>query len=101
MAINKERKLMWVHTASIHDYMNLNELKRIVDVILKKHPIARVQKYHEDYDENEYVGIFIEVPETDKQFAERLTREAERAERNEERDRLEFERLQKKFGGSK
>ena len=100
MTVNRERKMIEVEYTSIDfEYNTLDEA------------IERLQKYREElggdaffdtrhcsYNDDTYLAIMTKRPETDAEMAKRIAQEEHYAAQQEERDRQDYERLQKKFG---
>lgn len=100
MTVNRERKLVWHEKISI-DF----EYDSLVEAIakLQSHRAdyggdARIEEHPRTYSDGAYLAIMVNEPETDREMTDRITREEHHAAIREERDRQEFERLQKKFG---
>jgi len=74
-------------------------LKQIQTAIKFYGPDAELRKYNELYDDGEYIGIFAMTPETDQEMAKRIAQEEGRESAAEAREKAEFERLEKKYGG--
>lgn len=95
-----ERKMVkeMVTTLDVR-YVKLGSLLNDVKEMIEQYgPDAEVEPYTERYDPDEHQGgVFVLVPETDQQMEHRLKEEARYAALQAERDRLEFERLSKKF----
>ena len=100
MAVDRNRKMIEVEYTSIDfEYNTLDEA------------IERLQKYREElggdayfdtrhysYNDDTYLAIMTKRPETDAEMAKRIAQEEHYAAQQEERDRQDYERLQKKFG---
>lgn len=66
--------------------------------ILKTHPDARFGIHSYPYSDSDYLGIFYEEEETDKEYSKRIEKEAKFREQQEARDKATYEALKKKFG---
>lgn len=97
--VNRERKLVGKEITSLY-----------VDGITAKNVIAELQGYidkygdsvslhkaTEAYSDHEYIAVCVQALEDDKQYAKRIEQEEYYENLREQRDRAEFERLQKKF----
>ncbi len=100
MTVNRERKLVWHEKTSIdfeHDTLD----EAIANLQRHREDYggnARIEERHHEYSDGTYLAIMVNEPETDQEMTYRITREEKYATIQEERDRQEFERLQKKFG---
>jgi hypothetical protein len=100
MAVNRERKMVSQRVDSFDvKWSSLASIKAAVDeAILKYGPTAEVEPYSERWDETEYLGIFMKVPETDGAMADRILRESMVEAAAEKREAAEFQRLMAKYG---
>jgi hypothetical protein len=105
MTKTPQKKIIEETVAEIDGYsfeVTLAGLSQYVrDLIQKYGPDARVhyEKYFLPYDDNDYYHhITIKREETDEEFQKRLAEEKARQDAIDERERKEFERLNKKFG---
>lgn len=67
--------------------------------LAKEHPGCRIRR-ESDYDGDPYLAIEVERFEEDGEYKRRVNSLIQRQKAIDERDRLEFERLQKKFGNT-
>ncbi len=83
-------------------YTSLGSLKDNIDEAIETYgKDSWLDTYNIPYDDSTYWGIYAKVPETDEEYLKRLKDEEAYKERQDARDKAEFERLQKKFGGKK
>ena len=101
MAVNRERQLVNAYVGSDLDleYLSLQEaLDCIKELIAKYGKKATIRKYSPDYSNSEYLGVYVDRPETDKEMAARIDREAQREAQQDRRDAEDYARLKSKFG---
>jgi hypothetical protein len=100
MAVDRNRKLVWHEKISIDfEYDTLDE----AIASLQRHRAdyggdARIEERHHQYSDGTYLAIMVKEPETDLEMTKRIAQEEHYAAQQEERDRQDYERLQKKFG---
>jgi ABC-type amino acid transport substrate-binding protein len=101
MAVDRNRKLVWHEKTSINfEYDTLDEA---IDK-LQSHRAdyyggdTRIEERHHQYSDGTYLAIMVKEPETDLEMTKRIAQEEHYAAQQEERDRQDYERLQKKFG---
>lgn len=103
MKINTERQMVHkeVDTLSL-DYVSLGDAVQMIESLINAYGgDAQILKTSDRYDPTyDYFGVFVDVPETDSQMADRIQRETEHAAYREDFERKEFARLQKKFSES-
>jgi len=94
------------HNYSGFAYGNLKDLIEIVDGIISRNPEANLTyenfrfDYESDYDDQRYVVLEYELPETEKERLSREKKELEQQKYREEYERKQFEALKKKYGTS-
>lgn len=100
MTVNRERKLVGHEKTSIDfEYDTLDEAIANLQRYREEYGgAARIEERHRAYSDGTYLAIMVYEPETDKEMTTRIAREEHYAAQQEERDRKDFERLQKKFG---
>lgn len=100
MAVDRNRKLVWHEKISIDfEYDSLDEaIAKLQSHRADYGGDARIEERHHEYSDGTYLAIMVNEPETDREMTNRIAREEHHATIREERDRQEFERLQKKFG---
>ena len=100
MAVDRNRKLVWHQKTSIDfEYDTLD--KAIANLQRYREDYggaARIEGRHHEYSDGTYLAIMVNEPETDVEMTLRIAREERSAAIQEERDRQDYERLQKKFG---
>ena len=101
--VDRKRKMVMKEQCYVgnFDYDKLSAvLERIQQLIEDYGPDAEIRNHCEPYSssDKEYMYVYKSEPETDKEMAERIANEEKWAKAREERDRVEFERLQAKFG---
>jgi arabinogalactan endo-1,4-beta-galactosidase len=98
------RKNVWREVGSISMYTfehtTVDAMAKKFKEMAKDYPGARIVKCYYPYEEQPYFSVQQEQPESDKEMEAREAQEAEQAERLAARDRAEFDRLQKKYGGT-
>lgn len=82
------------------DYVSLDDAIETLQRIRDAHPGKKLQvrHEHEPYSDYKTFNIYEKRLETDAEMASRQATEAQRRQAQEERERADFERLQKKFG---
>ena len=100
MTVNRERKMIEVEYTSIDfEYNTLDEaIERLQKYREELGGDARFDTRHYSYNDDTYLAIMTKRPETDAEMAKRIAQEEHYAAQQEERDRQDYERLQKKFG---
>ena len=100
MAVNRERKMVPSIATDLYvSYQTLDQVRTEINRLIDTYGgDAVVQKYN-DHGE-EYLGVIIQVPETDKRMADRIAQEERREAEQAVRDLADFERLKAKFGGA-
>ena len=100
MTVNRERKLVWHEKTSIDfEYHTLDEAIANLQRYREDYGgDARIDERHHKYSDGTYLAIMVKEPETDLEMTKRIAQEEHYAAQQEERDRKDFERLQKKFG---
>ena len=100
--VNRERKLVTKHVDDFSfEYSTIGSLKKTLTRACKEYGNdATIESYYMHYDENKYFGIYAKVPETDEEMKTRIDNEEKYEQLADARDYEEFNRLQKKFGGS-
>lgn len=95
--MNKIKVSRLLKTVDFEYYSVVDVIKDLTE-ILKTHPDAKFGIHSYPYDDHDYLGIFYEEEETDKEYSKRIEKETKFREQQEARERTEFERLSKKFG---
>lgn len=102
MAVNRKRKMLAVRTESFDpdDLTLIDVLEEVRRLISVYGETARISTYQLEYSysDKEYLGVFVQQPETDEQMAYRISQEEQWEETNAARDIAEYARLQTKFG---
>ena len=102
MTVNYERKVVPKEKTSIDFVYDTLErvLKKVEQLIQEYGKDAKIMCHCEPYSDSarEYMYIYVNEPETDKEMANRIAQEEKSAKYFEERDAAEFKRLQEKFG---
>ncbi len=108
MGKKKQRERGWVGAVypierySLED-VGLNEMAAIIDKARHDENASHWRgirlALEYDYGDATYIVLKGQRPETDAEFQQRLENEDAHEKRNADRDRQEFERLKKKFGG--
>ena len=95
-----ERKLILkeVTTLDIDGYLLKDVVKSLTELLAEYGDEAQVSKESYRYDDGWYMALLKPTPETDAEMAERIGLEQSAQRARDTRDRLEFERLQAKFG---
>jgi len=102
VAVNRERKMIRVHTGSDVDirWSTLKDaLEKIQCLISEYGEDAVIDTYQERYGDTEYLGVYFHRAETDEEMKHRIAEEEMWDAQWARRDREEFERLKAKFGG--
>lgn len=96
MAVNRERKMVQTNMHDLDlEYVTLADARKEIDrMITAFGENALIKKYESDYSTSEYLGIFVDHLETDKQMAKRIAQE----ERMEDLERYRYVQLKAKFG---
>lgn len=77
----------------------LGDILTKVQRLIKEHgPLCTVVEYGHAYSDEKYFAVMKDVPESDMDYLVRLAKIEADTSATEIRERLEFERLQKKFG---
>jgi len=101
MAVNRERKTISAYTGSGVD-LEYDTLKaaaeRIQELISLYGEDAQIRMRGEDYSDREYLAVYQNRLETDKEMACRIQEEEDWEARQAKRDAEEYERLIAKFG---
>lgn len=94
MPVNRERLTLPRCKEDLDlDYKTLSEVSKLVlDLIVRYGSSATIQEYRPDY-----LGVFVQEAETDKEMAERIALEEEYAARRLEFDRRRYEELKARF----
>lgn len=100
MAVCTERKLV----AEMQETLDLDTtvlaLRSQLDIALDLYGRdAYIEKYSYPYEDTERYAIFMKVPETDEQMAKRIAQELMWEATRLQREKQEFERLNKLYGG--
>ena len=98
--VDRSRKVIRAYTGTDIDleYLTLKEAAaRIQSLIAQYGEDAKIETHSPAYSDSEYLGVYADRPETDKEMARRIAQEEKWAKDQEERDRREFERLRAKF----
>ena len=101
MAVNRNRKMISTEKESAELDMSLaSALKRIEYLIEKYGPDAELKNECDMYDEGEHrtLRVYIMEPESNAQMNNRIMYEEKYEIAREASDRVQYERLQKKFG---
>ena len=101
MAVNRERKIVNDYVDSDFDleYLSLQEaLGRIKELIAKYGKTATIRKYYPEYSDSEYLGVYVDRPETDKEMAARIHSEEQWEAHQARLDAEDYARLKAKFG---
>lgn len=103
MAVNRNRKMLNTEQEGAYfDGLSLKQLKTRVDELIAAYgEDASVEWHTYAYDENRYLYVFKEIPETDAQMTARIAKEEEWDVNRKEYERKEYERLQKVYGEKK
>jgi len=59
---------------------------------------VRIEETQYEYDNGTYLGVFIDAPEDDMQYAKRVAQEVEYEQRVEAQERKQYEALKAKYG---
>ena len=87
-----------VTTLDLDGYLLKDVVKNLTELLAEYGDEARVSKESYRYDDGWYMALLKPTPETDAEMAERIGLEQSAQQARDKRDRLEFERLQAKFG---
>jgi hypothetical protein len=101
MSVNRERKLVPEYQCYFEPECKLIDLLKEVKSLIKEYgPEAYIEGRREDYSESDRLSyrVYIKVPENDAQYEKRIAEEEKWTRYAEEKDKADFERLQKKFG---
>jgi hypothetical protein len=101
MAINRERKLVPYEECSFYFDCNLSDVLTEVKRLIKEYgPDAYIDGYTDPYSNSDRLSyyVFTKKPENDKQYNQRIEQEEQMEKYREDRDAVEFKRLQAKFG---
>ena len=100
MAVDRNRKLVWHEKISIDfEYDTLDEaIAKLQSHRADYGGDARIEEHPRTYSDGTYLAIMVNEPETDREMTKRIAQEEHYAAQQEERDRQDYERLQKKFG---
>lgn len=97
---NLERKTVLREVGSLS--VSYTSAKSLIDEIERYQKLygedLKIDKVSEAYSDYEYVGVFANRPETDKEYDTRIAREIEHEEAQQTRDKWEYERLRAKYG---
>jgi hypothetical protein len=100
MAVNRERKTISAYTGSSLN-LEYDTLKaaaeRLQELISLYGEDAELRMRGEDYGDSEYLAVYQNRLETDKEMAQRIQREEEREEWQAKQDAEEYQRLKAKF----
>lgn len=101
-----ERKMVMRQQRYIGEfnYDKLSFVKQQIEELIEAYgPDAEIRLDYEEYSnaDKEYMYVYKLVPETDDEMNRRILQEQANQVAKEEYERLEFERLQAKFGASK
>jgi len=101
MAVNRERKTISADTGS-GVYLEYDTLKaaaeRIQELISLYGEDAKIIKRGEDYSDREYLAVYQNRLETDKEMTQRIRAEEDWERQRGEQDRADYDRLKAKFG---
>lgn len=103
MAVNHNRKMLNTEQEGAYfDGLSLKQLKVRVDELIAAYgEDASVEWHTFAYDDDRYLYVFKEIPETDEQMEKRIALEEQWHTASQNRDRIEFNRLQKIYGEKK
>lgn len=99
--VNRERQIIQTKAECLDDldYMTLGRVAKYITQLSEKYgPDARIEQHEDRYDDHSRLYVVIQRPETDAEMKYRISREEYYQKINEEREREDYERLQKKFG---
>ena len=105
MTVNRERKMVAREQTYVSfEYDTLETVLKQVKQLIKDYGpnakiISRCEPYSDSDKENMYV--YVDKPETDKEMAERIAQEEKWEKDCQERDKANYERLQKIYGEKK
>jgi hypothetical protein len=100
MAVNRNRKMINTEQVGAYfDGLSLKQVKERVDELIADFgEDASVEWHSYAYDDNRYLYVFKEIPETDEQMAARIAKEESWDASRQEYERKEFERLKNLYG---
>ena len=105
MAVNRARKMVRKEQTSLSiDYSSLGslleEVQRCIELYGKDATVmTRADEYSNS--DKEYPYVYMDILETDAELTERITQEEPWEKDSQERDRVNYERLQKIYGEKK
>ena len=105
MTVNRERKMVSKEQTSLSlNYSSLGsileEVQRCIELYGKDASPSKLGDAYSDSDK-EYPYVYMDVPETDKEMAERIAKEEHWEQESQARDKANYERLQKIYGEKK
>lgn len=81
-------------------YQSLGTIAETVAGLIKSYGSdAKVEWHQELYDNDRYLYVFQDLPESDRDYSRRIERETEQEEYAIRREKAEYERLKSKFEG--
>jgi hypothetical protein len=97
---NRARMIVEVPETSVDiNYGTLgNALETIQSLIEAYGSDARIDYYQAPYSESQYLYVYVKRQESDDEYNARIANEERWERQGEEKDRQEYERLQRKFG---
>ena len=100
MNVNRERKMVPVEVTQL--YIDGDTIKQVIaqlqDMALSYGEDAVISKENEPYSDSTYLGVFVELPETDEAMTKRIAQEEVWAAQREAARRRNYEELKKEFG---
>jgi hypothetical protein len=98
-----ERKMIWKEVTSFYpdgDTLKVikKEIERLIDAYGEN---AQISEECREYSDSRYLSVQVQLPESDKQYEERLNQEERWKNQREAQERAEFERLSAKFKDQK
>lgn len=103
MAVNRERKMVGKEMTTLYfDHCTLEDIQRQVnEMIVSYGKDAYIDKHCYAYEDTEYLFVMMKVPETDGEMSKRIEQEEQWDKDCQERDKANYERLQKIYGKKK
>jgi hypothetical protein len=98
MSVNRERQKVSRCMENLDlEYSTLEDAALEIKSLIERYGKDATIKQYSDYDD-ERLGVFVLVDETDAEMANRIAREEKWEAERKVRERAEFERLQKLYG---
>ena len=103
MTVNRERKMVGKEMTTLNfEYSTLGEiLKEIQGHVDAYGADAYISKHCYPYEDTPYLHVMMKVPETDAEMEKRIAQEEQWDKDCQERDKANYERLQKIYGEKK